>query len=134
MQEGRDARPSSMTVAEHMRAWIDGRIVREQLRASTAAGYRQNIGTHIVPGIGARRLQDVTGAMLDRFYSDLLSTPRRGNRPLSTTTVRQVAAILRRALSDAVRTRLIPRDPAEDSDPRAAAIGRTGAVRGPLTS
>ena len=57
-----------------------------------------------------------------------------GLEPAAFGLVRQVAAILRRALSDAVRARLIPRNPAEDSDPRAPASGPTGAVRGPPTS
>ena len=70
-----------------------------QLKAS----YRQIVRTHLVPRIGARRLDDLDAADLNRLYGDLASFGRKDGSGLSDKTVRNVHIVIRKALGDALR-------------------------------
>jgi integrase len=56
-------------------------------------------------------------ATLDRFYSELRGRGGVGGRPMAPATVRQVHAILRRALDQAARWGWIPANPAALASP-----------------
>ena len=57
-------------------------------------------------------LQALTPLQIERCYARLLSSGGRAGRPLSTKTVRNVHIVLHRALSDAERLGLVPRNSA----------------------
>ena len=71
---------------------------------STLYGYRKYVYRELVPAIGAVRLSKLTAGHLDRLYSSLR---RRGLAPA---TVRQIHAIVRAALHQAVRWGLTGRN------------------------
>ncbi len=87
--------------------WMPAR--RAQLRDSTFEGYLSLIRVHVIPRIGARRLQDVSPPMLNTLYGDLLATGGRRGRnqggPLAPQTVRNVANLYGANLVDANLTR-----------------------------
>jgi integrase len=96
-----------------------------KLRATTLASYRSHVEQHLAPTkLGAETLQDVTRERIAAHYAWLLkegradgSTDDKGKlRPLSPATVRRIHATLHRALRDAVRSRLLPLNPADDID------------------
>jgi len=61
------------------------------------------IRTQILPAIGKVRLARLTTAQLDHFYARLRERGGRDDKPLAPATVRQVHAIVRRALQQGVR-------------------------------
>jgi hypothetical protein len=77
--------------------------VEGRLRASTRANYRTNLQVHIIPALGALKLQRLTAPRIAAFYSQLLADGRRDGRGLSPKTVRNIHALLHRALKDAAR-------------------------------
>jgi len=105
--EHREAR---MTVGELLDRWLEH--AAPDLSPHTAHGYRRYIDRSIAPRLGHVRLDKLTTAMLDGLYRELRESGGRGGRPLAPATVRQVHAVLRRALGQAERWGWIHRNPA----------------------
>jgi len=76
------------------------------MRPATAVSYRSAVETHIVPAIGAMKLERLTPAVVQRFYADLREDGV-GDR-----TRQKVHAVLHRALASAVRLQLLQSNPA----------------------
>lgn len=100
--------------------WLPAK--RTGLRESTAASYEQIIRNYIATQIGAARLADVDGSMLNAFYNRLLTggrteTRRQAGPGLSAKTVRNVHGLLNRAFRDAVRWGRLNRNPCDAADP-----------------
>ena len=81
------------------------------VRVSTYASYRGLVERHVVPALGHVQLQQLSADRLDRFYADLVA------QGLATKTVRNIHVLLHRALTDAVRKNLVPRNVADAADP-----------------
>ena len=115
-EAGRSSRATHQTVADFLTEWHRG--MRSSLRPSTWVNYRNYLDAYVVPVIGDSRLRDLTPMRLNLLYSHLLERGRI-KRPggLAPKTVRNVHVMLHRALSDAVRWDLIPRNVAEDASP-----------------
>lgn len=102
-----------LTVEEWLTRWLD-EYAAPRVREGTLRGYRLSIEKYIVPRMGERRLTALKERDLRRLYKFLLRNGRlREAGGLSPTTVRKTHALLHRALDDAVRARLIPRNPAD---------------------
>ncbi|MBD5832156.1 Arm DNA-binding domain-containing protein, partial [Janibacter melonis] len=87
VQRGEHVAPNRVTVEEHFAAWLDG--LRQQ--PSTVASYRKNVRLHVVPHIGALRLEQLTGTRLTKLYRHLETAGRAdGQGGLSPRTVRYV--------------------------------------------
>lgn len=115
-QRGEYVAPSKRTLAHFLEEWIEGQ--RAHLKPSTWQSYRLYVDSYIIPRLGSLALQEVTPSGLDAFYAELLQTGRRSqNGGLSARSVRFTHAILRRALSDAVRQNQLARNPAEEASP-----------------
>jgi len=84
---------------------------------STRVTYTDYIGRTILPTLGHLPLRRLDTATLDRFYSELCRRGGVGGRPMAPATVRQVHAILRRALDQAARWGWIPANPAVLASP-----------------
>ena len=103
---------SRMTVTEYFIEWLDAHAV--EIKPKTLAGYRDLVARYVLPRVGSMRLQAVRAATLTKLYRDLLEAGGRGGRPLSNRTVDQVHAIVRKALTDAVRVdEVLASNPAE---------------------
>jgi integrase len=115
--------PSKLPVGEYLTGrWLPA--IRTRVRPSTWDSYRRNVERHLVPRIGHKRLQRLTGDQLSGMYAELLTGGRRDGEGLSPRTVRYLHAIVRRALEDAVRWRLVSRNVAEQADPPRQARNR----------
>lgn len=73
---GRDGEFSSRSsLEEGARAWLtyfEGLVVRGTRSPTTLDLYRDTVERHVVPGVGALRLGEVTTSRLDRFLQKLL--------------------------------------------------------------
>lgn len=104
-----------LTVAELLDRWLEQ--FGPDLSPKTLYVYRGYIDRLIVPRIGTIRLDKLTPAILDRLYRELREAGGRGGAPLAPASVRQVHAILRRALVHAERWGWIHRNPAALASP-----------------
>lgn len=110
LRSGRFAEPSKLTVAEYLvEHWFPVRAA--SLRPSTHDSYRRIIERHVLPSLGHLRLQHLAGHQLDVLYAELLGDG------LAPKTVRNVHTTIHKALHDAVRKDLVPRNVADAADP-----------------
>lgn len=100
---------SKQTIGAFLDEWFVATAATR--RASTNATYRSVISSHLVPHIGATRLQALTPATLNALYSTLLVSGK------SASTVRYVHAVMRKALKDAQRWNMVARNVADSADP-----------------
>lgn len=107
-----------LTVAAYLQGeWLPA-VAPPNLRQSTWSSYSGEVQRHVLPAIGALRLQELRASHLNRLYSDLLRDGRiDGDGGLSPRTVRYIHTIVRKGLADAVRWGLLERNPADLADP-----------------
>jgi integrase len=105
-----------VTVAQYLDAWVAGTLAEQvavgALRSSTRDGYFDMVERHIKPHVGRHRLEELKPPHLRAWIADLRRVTSARGRPLSARTIQLAHATLRRALNDAVRDELIPRNPA----------------------
>jgi integrase len=105
--------PKALTVGAYLDDWIAGHAV--ELKPSTVASYRSKIELYLVPAIGHERLQALSPSRLSLVFRDMHERGGKDGRPVSPRTVEFARAILRRALNDAVVSRLIEINPVTGS-------------------
>ena len=108
---------SRMTLAQWLDRWLD-EFAAPRLRESTISGYRMYAEQYIKPRLGNKKMNSVTAADIQRMYTKLKKEGRVREhsvhgRALSSGTVRRIHTMLHRAMADAVRAHIIPRNPAE---------------------
>jgi integrase len=115
-ESGRSVKATHQTAAAFLSEWL--RAVRPSLRASAWASYRNYLDSYVTPVTGDSRLRDLTPVRLNLLYGHLLEHGRAKRAGgLAPKTVRNVHVMLHRALGDAVRWDLLPRNVAEDATP-----------------
>jgi integrase len=120
LRTGMFVEPSKRTVASFLTdEWLPT-IQRSKRRPGTAANYRIHVEAHIVPALGTVELQRLSPAQLNGFYQHMLTTGRRDGEPMAPKTVRNIHAIIRRALKDAMRMGYVARNVAEAAEPPSA--------------
>jgi len=109
--------PVRITLGEYLvERWLP--IKRAQVQPTTFEGYQRTIANHVVPRIGAIPIQRLSAEDLDGLYAGLLTDGAcRREGGLSVKTVRNVHAILHKALADAHRKGTVTRNVADLSDP-----------------
>ena len=108
---------SRMTLAQWLNRWLD-EYAAPRLRESTMSGYRMYAEQYIKPRLGNKKMNSITSADIQRLYTKLKKEGRVHEHPeygraLSAGTVRRIHTMLHRALEDAVKARIIPRNPTE---------------------
>lgn len=98
------------TVADLVLRWFE--MAKPELSPSTIRGYQRNINNHILPVLGRVKIARLKAAEIDHFYAMLRARGGVDGRPLSPASVRQVHAILRRALQQGVKWEWISTNPA----------------------
>lgn len=117
MRGGKFTEPSKETVGEYLEEWL-AHYARQQVQATTYEGYASVIRLHLAPAFAHVRLTELTGAMIQRYYTRALAAGRiDGKGGLSPTTVLQHHRILHEALRHAVRWQRIPGNPADVAIP-----------------
>lgn len=98
----------------HFRDWAAGTVAHQvslgELRESTADNYLDIADRMIVPHLGRRRLDELKPVHLRQWLATLRSTTSSRGKPYSSRTVQLAHAVLRRALNDAVRDEVVPRN------------------------
>ena len=97
------------TLAAYLDAWLE--LQRTQLQPSSWVSYRSNIECYLRPGLGDVALDELTPQRLSAFYAQLQVNGRqRGTGPLSLRSVQYCHGVLHKALADAVRLEILPRN------------------------
>ena len=105
------------TVGQWAETWFEN-YAKPAIRETTAAYYKNYIDKHIIPNIGKIKLDKLTTLDIQKFYNKAKTKGRvkryEGMKDLSLSarTVRGLHAMLRTALDQAVKERLIPFNPA----------------------
>ena len=108
---------SRMTLAQWLEHWLDN-YASPRLRESTMSGYRIYAEQYINPRLGNKKMASITTTDIQQMYTKLKKEGRVHEHPehgrqLSANTVRRIHAMLHRAMADAVREHIIPRNPAD---------------------
>jgi integrase len=109
VDNGTAVNPSKVTVAEHLRAWLDADTA---LSAKTKERYWQLAEQQIIPHLGSSPLQKLRPAQIDEWHTLLRRCGGKDGRPLSARTVAHAHRILHRAYERALRLELVYRNPA----------------------
>jgi len=115
--------PSKISVAEYLLNWLESRRTGARRLASTTLwGYACYINNHIIPHIGDICLNKLQPIHIDQMMSSI------SHAGLAPKTVREVFSILHAALTQAVKLRLIPTNPADAVDPPSVVRSRARVV------
>jgi integrase len=93
------------TVANWLTHWIENIATPPHVSENTHAGYRVDVEKHLIPGLGAHRLERLTPEHAEKLYAKM---QRSG---LSAGTAHHVHRTLRNALNEAVRRNHLARNP-----------------------
>ncbi|MHA1813408.1 MAG: site-specific integrase, partial [Candidatus Thorarchaeota archaeon] len=69
LDKGAYAPTGRLTVAEHLRQWIDG-YVRTNCSLRTLDGYQAVIEKHLIPALGHLHLKQLQPAKIQRYYGE----------------------------------------------------------------
>jgi integrase len=95
------------TVAEHVRAWLDGNT---DLAATTKERFGRLVESQIVPHLGAYPLQQLRPAQVSAWHATLRTQGGKDGRPLAPATVRQAHRVLHLALAKAFEDEKVVRN------------------------
>jgi integrase len=109
-EKGINADAGSMSVGTFMKRWLED-SVRGSVRQSTYQRDESLCRVHIVPALGKKKLKTLNAADVQRFYRAKLDSG------LSSATVHKLHVLLHKALKQAERWGLVPRNVADDVDP-----------------
>jgi integrase len=109
--------PTKASVKEYLtKEWLPA--VKATIRPSTYNSYVQHVECHIVPHIGAVKLQKLSGSQVNALYAKLAEKDKKdGETGLSPMTIHHVHSCLHKACKDAVRWGHISRNPLDAADP-----------------
>lgn len=105
-----------MTVEAWFAHWLEA-IAARRVRPRTLATYEGYVRTWVVPYLGRRKLSRLRAEHIEAMYDAMRDEGR------ADATVRQVHAIVKRSLKDAVQRRRLDRSPADVAEP--PAVGKT---------
>lgn len=98
------------TVASWLTYWVEN-IAAPTVRENTLAGYRVAVNHHLVPGVGAHRLDRLEPEHLEKLYAQMI---RNGSKPA---TAHQAHRTIRTALGEATRRGHVGRNAAALAKP-----------------
>ena len=106
---------SAMTLAEWLEKWLTEYKVNT-IRASTLERYSRDIANHVIPRLGYKKISFITTNDIQKMYVDIKENGRIKNREkhgsvLSDSVVRSIHMMLHQAFEDAVKERLISKNP-----------------------
>ncbi|GAA4461040.1 tyrosine-type recombinase/integrase [Phytohabitans houttuyneae] len=98
------------TVAKWLTHWLEN-IATPNVRENTAAGYRVAVNVHLIPGIGAHRLEKLTAEHIEKLTRKMQANGS------AAATAHQAHRTLRTALNEAMRRGHITKNPASLAKP-----------------
>jgi integrase len=116
VENGTQIDPARQTLAAFLDRWLDH--IKPQVALRTFERYGEIIRTYLSPALGAVQLTKLQPMAISSAYATLLSNGRRkGSGGLSPRSVGHCHRILSQSLRQAVRWRMLPRNPCDDVDP-----------------
>ncbi|HVQ90541.1 MAG TPA: site-specific integrase [Mycobacteriales bacterium] len=94
------------TVAQWLNHWVEN-IAAPVVRDNTLAGYRVAVRVHLIPGVGAHRIDKLQPEHLEKLYKRMQEN---GSAPA---TAHQAHRTIRTALNEAVRRKHLAQNPAK---------------------
>jgi hypothetical protein len=118
IERGTAVDPSKQTLGEYLQHWL-ATSVQPRVRPATHSGYERLIRVQIIPRLGNIPLQKLTALQIQQCYTDMRTSPRVDGRDgtLSPRSVCYAHTVLKQALKQAARWRLISHNMAADVDP-----------------
>lgn len=101
--------PDKTTVEQWLNTWLDT-FCKVKVKPLTFSSYQAAIKNHIIPSIGAVKLQALRGVHIQKLYNSMISGGK------SPKTVKNISAILHKALSIAVKQGLILANPCDAAE------------------
>jgi len=115
-QNGTAVEPSRIVLAQFLDQWLE--FIEPQVAPRTHERYSEIVRTYLVPALGAILLIKLQPMTISTAYAGMLSSGRRrGTGGLSPRSVHHCHRILSQALQQAVRWRMLSRNPCNDIDP-----------------
>ena len=119
LDQGTFVEPSKTSLAEYLGKWLET-SVRPTTTAKTHQVYSDIVHKNLVPAIGHIRLDKLQPLDIQNYYNKQLATGGRKGTGLSGQSVLHHHRVLKKALRQAVRWRMLTHNPADDVDaPRA---------------
>lgn len=101
--------PDRTTVEKWLDTWMET-FCKIKVKPLTYASYETAIKTHIKPNIGAVKLQSLRGVHIQKLYNNMIEAGK------SPKTVKNISAILHKALSVAVKQGMIVANPCDAAE------------------
>ena len=102
--------PSTVSTEEFLRRWLET-AVQPRVRQKTYDSYRWLVEKYILPALGMRKLSAITPLEVQKFYNALQE-----EKGLSPRTIRLTHSVLRNALDQAIKWRILQHNPCEHAD------------------
>lgn len=116
MRGGSYVEPSKLTIAAYLDTWLGH--AKSQVTPRTHERYSEIVRKNIGPAIGSVNLTKLRPQQIADAYSKALTSGRRdGKGGLAPTTVVYMHRVLKQALSQAVRWKMLATNPADAVDP-----------------
>jgi integrase len=117
VESGELVEPSKVTLETFLfKTWLP--TMERTLAPSTLRSYRDILKARVLPTLGTVPIQGLTAAQLNGLYSHLLSNGRsNGGGALAARSVRYTHVVVRKALKDASRWGVVPRNVADLANP-----------------
>jgi integrase len=108
--------PSRLTVEKYLREWC--KIQKDKLAPTSWNRYKLAIELWLIPYLGSIKLSRLTAIDIDNAYTEIRKAPRKDGRTgsLSAVTIGLIHGVLRKALNDAVRKKIIGYNPVYGAD------------------
>jgi integrase len=113
---GRVQKPGrAWTVEKWLTHWVEN-VAANAVRRTTMVGYRTSVYNHLIPGIGAHRIDKLEPEHLEKLYA-LMQEKKPKGKGLSAGTVHLAHRTVRAALNEAVKRKHITSNPAKVAKP-----------------
>ena len=109
LDNGTYQEPSRLTVSEWMNEWLTT-FCANSVKPLTLSAYQSAIRNHIAPSIGGVKLQSVRGTHIQKLYNSMTE------KGMSAKTVKNVAAILHKSFSVAIKQGLVQSNPCDAAE------------------
>jgi integrase len=103
LRRGMLAVGSNTTLQEFLENWLEN-VHKPTIRLSTYLNYRKLLKNYLVPGLGKVKIHKLTPQQVQAFYSQKIS------EGLAPKTVNNIHGILHKALDNAVKWNILPRN------------------------
>jgi integrase len=116
IKNGTAVEPSRLTVEQFLDRWLE--FIEPQVAPRTHERYGEIAHTYLAPALGTTLLTKLHAMAIGAAYAAMLSGgSRRGTGGISARSVHHCHRILSQALQQAVRWRMLSRNPCNDVDP-----------------